>query len=182
MNRIPFFLLFLFALAACNLPLTQLPPTAAPQPSETTTATVAAYQPCYYVWAYQELPEITDELQAAIQKILPNAEARASAYGENCIAEDGSATFGAMETDFYICIPVEDLKDEAALGDIIVQVLTVVDQFPRPRVPGGKDGFVEFTFLGRDDQRVLRVPIPLGIQFRKDGLHGEELLKAIENQ
>ncbi len=191
-RKFSFGLICLLVLTACNLPLNFLPvePTAtrtktaapAPPPTETPTPTVPAYQPCAYTWAYKDLPDITSELQAAIQHILPEAEAHATAFGEDCVAQDGSATFGAMETDFYIRVPIEDLNDDNALGSIVEQVLPIIDEFPRPRVPGPMDGFVEFTFFIGNEQRVIRVPIPLGIQLRKDGLRGAELLRAIEEQ
>jgi hypothetical protein len=134
------------------------------------------------MWASQDLPEITTELQIEIQKIVPEAKARASAYGENCVTADGSiSTFGAMETDFYITIPVADFNDNETLGNLVEQVLQVTDQFPRPRVPGGQDGFVEFTFTSGNDRRIVRVNVQLGIALRAKGLHGAELIQALEN-
>ena len=140
----------------------------------------APSQPCAYTWAYENLPDITAELQTAIQKILPEAEARATAFGEDCVAQDGSATFGAMETDFYFIISVGDLADNETLGTLIEQALSVTDDFASPRVPGPQAGFVEFTFRTGTEQRVVRVPIPLGKRLREQGLRGAELLKAIE--
>jgi len=149
--------------------------------TETPTATAAAeYMPCAYVWAYENLPEISTELQAAVQAILPEASARAQAFGEDCVAADGSSTFGAMETDFYVTLSVPDLTDTEALGTLVEKVLSVVDGFPRGRVPGGQDGFVEFTFRSGDQQRILRVPIPRGVEVRQQGLHGAELIQALE--
>ena len=137
-------------------------------------------QPCAYTWAYENLPDITAELQAAIEKILPEAEAHATAFGEDCVAQDGSVTFGAMETDFYLRVPVSDLYDDETLGSFVEQVLSITDGFESPRVPGPKDGFVEFTFLNGTEQRIVRVQIPLGKQMRGQGLHGAELLNALE--
>ena len=34
--------------------------------TETPTASASANQPCAYMWAYQDLPEISAELQAAV--------------------------------------------------------------------------------------------------------------------
>lgn len=88
-----------------------------------------------------------------------------------------------METDFYVRVNVEDLKDDAALGTMVEQALTIIiEQFPRPIVPGGQDGFVEFTFVAGSEQRVLRVPIPRGKELLEQGLHGAELLQALEGQ
>jgi len=176
-------LLCLLLLASCNLPRpASVPPTdtVTPSAAPVTEIPAAASQPCYYVWASQGLPEISAELQTALQAILPEATARAAAFGEDCVAQDGSSTFGAMETDFYLTIPVADLQDNEALGAAIERVLAVVDGFLRPRVPGPNDGFVEFTFTSASDQRVLRVPIPLGKELRGKGLRGAALLEALE--
>jgi len=156
------------------------PKTAPAIPDTPSPIAAAPSQPCAYTWAYENLPDITAELQAAIQKILPEAEARATAFGEDCVAQDGSAAFGAMETDFYFIISVGDLADNETLGTLIEQALSVTDDFASPRVPGPQAGFVEFTFRTGTEQRVVRVPIPLGKRLREQGLRGAELLKAIE--
>jgi len=157
------------------------PKTAPAIPDTPSPIAAAPSQPCAYTWAYENLPDITAELQAAIQKILPEAEARATAFGEDCVAQNGSAAFSAMETDFYIRVLVTDLNDDVALGNLIEQLLPMIDQFPRERLLGPNDGFVEFTFfLLGDAQRVVRVPIPLGRQLREQGLRGAELLQALE--
>lgn len=165
-----------FALAQGTL----TPETAPAIPDMPSPTAAAPSQPCAYTWAYEDLPDVTAELQAAIQKILPEAEARATAFGENCAAQNGSVTFSAMETDFYVSISVGDLADNEMLGTLIEQALSVTDGFASPRVPGPQVGFVEFTFRNGTEQRVVRVPIPLGKQLRDQGLHGAELLKAIE--
>ena len=163
-------LLLLLALAACATPAASTP-----------SSHPAEFQPCAYLWASQELPEISAALQAGIQQQMPEASARASAYGENCVAPDGTSTFSAMETDFYLTIPAADLKDDAALGALVEQALAVIDQFSAPRVPGPKEGFVEFTFTHGGDQRIVRVPIQLGKAVRAQGLHGAALIQAAEN-
>lgn len=175
----------LTAAAASLFALTQGTLTAdisAPLTETPTETSPAVPQPCAYTWAYKDLPEVSAELQAAVQAILPEASAHAAAFGEDCVASDGSATFGAMETDFYLRIPVADLNDDAALGNLIGQLLPILlDQFPRERLLGPKDGFVEFTFFLGENQRVLRVPIPLGKELREQGLNGAELMNAIHS-
>ena len=160
------------------------PVTTTPKDTATVSITVVEeYKPCYFVWAYQDLPEIGQEFQSALESIFPEAKTRVNAYGENCVAEDGSATFGALETDFYVTLPVDDLNDEATLGEIVEQTLTlIIEQFPRPIVPGGQDGFVEFSFVAGNETHILRAPIPLAKELLEKGLHGAELLQALENQ
>lgn len=168
----------IFALAQTTLAPTKSPPVVENGPSPTVAAPSG---PCAYTWAYESLPEISAEFQTAIQTIIPEAEAHATAFGEDCVYEDGSATFGAMQTDFYLRVPVSDLFDDEALGSFIEKVLSITDGFASPRVPGPQEGFVEFTFLNGTEQRIVRVPIPMGKRVREQGLRGAELLKALEN-
>lgn len=156
------------------------PASSAPFVTDEPTLTMSTPGQCYFVWATQELTDLSAEYQTAVQTVAPEAEARAAAFGENCVAADGSSTFGAMETDFYISLPVPDLADAEQLGTIIGQALVVTDGFARPRVPGGQDGFVEFTFRSGNEQRVLRVPIPRGRELRSRGLRGAELFQALQ--
>ncbi|MFZ5855474.1 MAG: hypothetical protein ACOYZ6_01460 [Chloroflexota bacterium] len=151
-------------------------------PTITPTETVMANQPCAYTWAYKDLPEISAEFEASVKAALPEANAHALAFGEDCVAADGSSTFLAMETDFYVILSVTDLDDYELLGNFIEQVLPIVDGFAPPHVPGPKEGFVEFTFRNGENQRVLRVPLSLGRELRERGLHGAELIAAIESQ
>ena len=151
-------------------------------PTVTPTETVTASQPCAYTWAYKDLPEISAEFEASVKTVLPEANAHALAFGEDCVVADGSSTFLAMETDFYVILSVTDLNDDELFGNFIEQVLPIVDGFAPPRVPGPKEGFVEFTFRNGENQRVLRIPLPLGRELRERGLHGAELIAAIEAQ
>ena len=147
-----------------------------------TLTEINAPRQCAYTWAYKDLPEISAEFQAEVQAVIPEAEARATAFGENCVYEDGSATFSAMETDFYVIIRVADITTNETLTIFIEQILPIVDGFGPPRVPGPNEGFVEFTFRNGEEQHILRVPIPLGKQVRERGLHGVELMQALETK
>ncbi len=137
--------------------------------------------PCAYTWAYHDLPEVSAKFEAAVQTLLPEASAHANAFGEDCVSADGRAvSFTAMETDFYVVISVTDLNDNETLGGFIAQVLPALDHFAIGSVPGPKDGFIEFIFRAGEDQRVLRVPLPLGRELREKGVSGAELIAAIE--
>jgi hypothetical protein len=168
-------LLGVLILGACTFLLrsfiSSLTQTITPTPSVTITPT---YEGCYYVWANQSLPEITKKLDAAIRKLQPTASANASAFGENCVYADGHSTFGAMETDFYVQLSIENRSDEDAMGNWIAQVMPLIDQLTG--VPGGP-GYVEFSF--QDNQPsplVVRVPIR---QYKSEaqGLSGAELFR-----
>ncbi len=134
-----------------------------PEPAPGTDSPTAppTYEGCAYVWAYEDLPEISEAFDAAVHELIPGASGRAQAFGENCVYGDGHADFGAMETDFYVSLKAKDLHDETALGDQMAQIMMMVLQrFPRANLPGGQDGFVEFAFsAGETDTLIVRVPI-----------------------
>lgn len=155
-----------------TLPPTEPPPTSA-----------AANQPCAYTWAYHDLPEVSAEFESAVKALIPEAEAHVTAFGEDCLDADGRAvSFGAMETDFYVFIPVLELNDNKRMGDLIAKILPILDLFPLSKVSGPNEGFVEITFHAGEDQRVFRIPLPRGRQLREQGLRGGELIEAIEAQ
>ena len=118
-----------------------------------------AYEGCAYTWAYHDAPELTKKFNDAIQVIHPEAHANANFFGEDCVYADGHSTFGAMETDFYVRIPVEDFSAEEDFGNLIKQVLEIVIALPDNEIQGSK-GFVEFSFIrGEVEQITLRVAI-----------------------
>ncbi|MEW5940804.1 MAG: hypothetical protein AB1750_14135 [Chloroflexota bacterium] len=172
-------LLCLLLLASCGSPTTP-PAPATPTPTPSVRGPNSGLDPCYYTWAYEPLPEISAEFQDALQAVIPNAEGRAQAYGEKCVKKDHTSTFSAMETDFNVTLPVPDLTDDEAIGQLVEQVLEVADQFAPPRVPGPNDGIVTFFVTSGPDNRIFRVTIPRGRELREQGLHGAALLQAIE--
>lgn len=144
---------------------TQSPPietlTASPEVLDGATDTaIPQPEPCGYQWAYQDLPELTAEFDDAIKSLNPEASGRAQAFGENCVQADGDSTFGAMETDFYARLPVDDLSKEDDFGNWMAQAMEVVVEIPREKLQGPNYGFVEFTFEKSEAERiVVRVPI-----------------------
>src|SRR5262249_15645497 len=114
-------------------------------------------------------------LDKAIKAINPDAKAWATAFGEDCVYADGHATFGAMETDFYVHLNVSDLSDFEAFGNWIIQAMNIIDSLPRDMIKGPQPGFVEFSFIKNDTEQVI-VHVPI----QKDhdeavGKSGEEL-------
>lgn len=137
---------------------------------------------CGYQWAYHSAPELSKSFDAAIKALNPEAEGRAEFFGEDCIHTDGTSTFGAMETDFYVRLPVEDLSKEDDFGNWAAQVMEIVIAVPREELQGPKDGFVEFTFEKNDMERIIfRIPIQ---QYKSEaqGKSGTELFKLFYNQ
>lgn len=142
-----------------DLPLT--PPTDSTSTAEEVLSTDApALQGCAYSWAYQDAPELTQKLESRIQELNPKASATATQFGEDCHKTDGSVTFGVMQTDFKVRLPVDDLTKEEEFGNWIAQVLNVVTGIPREEIPGPNYGFVEFWFEKNETERIaFRVPI-----------------------
>lgn len=127
--------------------------------TETIEISTPTYAGCAFVWAYHDAPELTEKVDMAVRALDERASARASLFGEDCVYGDGHSTFGVMETDFYVHLPVEDLTAEEALGDRIAQVLPIITQIPREQIQGNY-GFVEFWFEKNEaEQIILRVPI-----------------------
>ena len=158
-----------------------------PQPAGTdeplviaVTPGVETSNPCAFTWAYRDLPDVSAELESALKAVIPEASAHVSAFGEDCVSADGRAVrFSALETDFYVVIPVADLQDNETLGNRIAQILPLMDNFPLSNVSGPKEGFLEIVFRAGEDQRVFRIPLPLGRELREQGLRGAELIGAI---
>lgn len=141
-----------------------LPPTHTSSPTEVETNTAteepSAFQGCAYTWAYRDAPELTQAINAKVKGLNPNADAVATQFGEDCLKADGSVTFGVMQTDFKVRLPVDDLTREDDFGNWIAQVMQAVIEIPREDIPGPNFGFVEFRFEKNDAEHIaLRVPI-----------------------
>src|SRR5208337_4299561 len=108
-----------------------------------------------FVEATQNLPDLSVQVDNAIKQLQPDASGRAEAYGENCVyASSGQSTFSAMETDFYITVNVESLKDDNELGSWVLSSMKIVKALPSDAIAGPQAGFVEFTFKTADDQKI----------------------------
>src|SRR4030042_1930197 len=95
-----------------------LRPTPTSSPQASLTDTPPSYEECGWTWSTRPLPELTDQLQAALDAAgIPGATARAYAFGENCLARSGTVKrFARMENDFDVQLEVADLLDLRALG------------------------------------------------------------------
>jgi hypothetical protein len=118
-----------------------------------------AYEGCGFMWAYHNAPDLTEKINTAVRNLYPDASARAEFFGEDCVFADGSAKFSAMETDFYVQLPVDNLTDEETFGNWMAQVLPLIVQTPEEEIQGNY-GFVEFSFIKSEAERIIfRVPI-----------------------
>jgi hypothetical protein len=148
-------LLLTLVLSACSpgLPSTEAasgPPTDLP-PTEQIETSTSINPNCAYQWAYQDLPELSTELQQAIQALQPGAQANAFVFGEDCVYADGSRKFLAMETDFNLTLQVTDLTDEDAFGEWIVKAMQIILNIPKEKIIGPRPGRVSIIFQS-DDQ------------------------------
>ncbi len=109
---------------------------------------------CGYMWAYHDDPELTATVDEAIRLLDPTASAFAQQFGEDCVYEDGHSTFSAMETDFYIHLPVADLTTEQDFGNWVKQAMDIVTALPDDSIQG-KKGFVEFAFTKTDSEKII---------------------------
>jgi hypothetical protein len=159
-----------------------------PAATVTSAATVTATtEPprCFYNWAQQDLPDLSKQIQAAMDAAgITGAEAIAGAFGEDNICLDAQGkettrTFSAMETDFYITLHVPDFADREALGNLLDQVLAVLEQFPPDKTPGPQPGRIAITFAVGEQKHNLSFTITEAADARRRGLKGAALLEAL---
>jgi hypothetical protein len=168
------------AMSACQQSpySTQMPVATLDATSTTAPDLSGLNEPCAFVEAHQDLPDITNQVDGALKLLQPEASARAVAYGENCVSASGNSSFGAMETDFYVTVNATDLNDDDELGTWVLDVMSALEPFKPGVVPGPENGFVEITFQTDNHQRILHISINA---FRRlpSGLHGAEIVQAL---
>jgi len=150
------------------------------QPPDGNIPTVPpASEGCGYMWATQNLTDLTLVLQAAIKNLQPDAESYAFAFGEDCIYQDGHKTFSAMETDFNVTMPATDLTDENALGEWIVRVMEVIGDLPAEKIVGPRPGRVTIIFMSGTDQKFVQFYIDK-YQALDPNMNGWEIYQALQ--
>jgi hypothetical protein len=187
-------LLCLTIILACNLPRPVPTPDLEPAPVKKTstpllptltpTATEYPYEQCGWNWATQPLPDLSAQVQSAMEAAgLTGVTAIAEAYGENCLNANGEAVrFAAMETDFRVTVQVSSLTDRESLGNLLEQILIVLDQFPVGATPGPQAGYVGVTFQTKDNELRLWFLVNDGESARVLGLRGAALLDKLQNK
>ena len=111
-----------------------------------------------------------------------DGNARAQAFGEDCVYSNGESEFHALETDFYVTLMVDDLSDEDELGDWISRIMPELEKIPRDKLMGPQEGFCEFKFTQNDDEFVI-VRVPLD-KYRTEAnrLKGAELYRLFSEK
>ncbi len=174
-------LLLTILLAACNLRSSNQDLRSGP--TIETPGAGGGYTQCAWVWDTQALPELSAEVQSALEAAgLTGVTASAEVYGEDCITASGEVDhFAAMETDFRITVQAASLNDREALGTSLEQILVVLDAFPPESTPGPQSGYVGVTFQAGSDELRLWFTADEGKSARALGLHGAALLDKLQN-
>lgn len=143
-------------------------------------ADTSATMPCGYAWAQQDLSEIGQRFNADLQRLIPEATGGAYAFGEDCVHEDGSRTFGAMETDFTVDIPVSALTDEPALGAYLESLIPFLAAYPTDSLPARLNRIDVRFFVSEQEFRYVRFELGTGVAAYEQGLRGAELLRELD--
>lgn len=144
--RLASVLLVSAALWACAPPRSPALTVVQVGPSPTSEAVPSGVAACYYVWTSQELPALSQVVQSGMQQVAAGGSGGAYAYGEDCVAADGTRAFTPMETDFTVSLPATDLKDEEQLGNLMAAAMRVIDLLPKDQLVGPRPGRVQFFF------------------------------------
>ena len=170
--------LCLILLNACSLPPTQTPPTF---PATQPPTSSSGYGNCGYQWAQQGLPELSEEIQQAVQGLQSSAQANAFAFGENCIHADGHANFIAMETDFNITLQATNITDANECGEWVVKIMQVILDIPKDEIMGPRPGRVSMSFQAGSEQKNFNFYIDR-YQALSTGLSNTEICTALQTQ
>ncbi|GAP05834.1 hypothetical protein ATHL_00675 [Anaerolinea thermolimosa] len=153
------------------------------QPVENEATLTPTSLPCAYAWAEQSLPDLTAEVQRALDVAgLNRVEALAVAYGENCVdtLNNQVVSFSVMETDFYFTVVVEDTGNREALGNLIYQLLLITEQFPPGKAPGPNPGLLTVLFQDEKQNVQVRAKLVDALAAKTRGLRGSALLEALQ--
>ena len=138
---------------------------------------------CSWQWATQPLPDLSADVAAALTGAdFPVIEAGASAYGENCVRQDGTVDhFATMQTEFDITLAIASLDDRETLGNLVADVVAVLmDEFPVSETPGPNLGQIRLRFVTDDgERRLLLDRSDIAQHLTRGDLRGAALLDAL---
>lgn len=147
-----------------------------------TPSPTAEYMQCGWSWATHPLPDLTEQVQAAITDAgLIQVTVRVVAFGEDCIPQNANTTgyFATMETDFDVQITVASLDDEAAIGEQVGAVLDVLAAFPPDATPGPQPGYISIHAVSESGEQYWRFSVTQAESARAAGLTGAALLATL---
>jgi len=167
----------------CSILLTACEtPQSGDKPTATATVATAGNEQCAYSWATQLLPDESARIQVLFtQANMADYQVKAVAYGENCVAGDGSlVSFSASETDIYVTVAVPNLQDRNDLGARVYALMQVLGRIGFA-LPGSNEGYLGVTFQQGDQNIQLWVPRYAASQAVADGLRGADLLDTLQS-
>jgi hypothetical protein len=154
-------------------------------PSTTTIESAA----CGWMWATQINPELSAQVQQQLMQVLvtvDSVEARAEAFGENCLNADGSVRyFATMQTDFRVMVqisslPLNDLPAaEVIVAPIMLDILRVLADYPVGQTPGPMPGQISIEFPAGNKPYWLAVDYNTAMDALDQNLTGNDLLDAL---
>jgi hypothetical protein len=155
-------------------------PTEAPVISPTITLTSTPVV-CNFQETTKDLPELSSSFQQSIQALQPEAQARAYAFGENCVGWGRNiVSFSARGTVFSVSLQVDDWANESVLGKRIVQVMEVIEKIPAEQIAGPSPVQVNIAFRSSTD-RFIYFSID---QYKElpSGLNYAEIYEAVKTK
>jgi hypothetical protein len=137
--------------------------------------------PCAYAWAYQEAPGVPERARQALEAAgLAPTSVAAQVFGENCVGADGAVRqFLTMGTTVTAELPVADLADQAALGELVATVTAALSGMGE--TPGGELE-ARLIFSAGGETRALQYAIRIAQQHIEAGSSGAELLALLGYQ
>jgi hypothetical protein len=159
--------------------------TQSPEQSQSQPAGSLSETPCAYIWASQSLPEESRQIEQLLNQAgMRNVRVVAEAYGENCVTAEGQIIrFAVMQTDIRLFINVQNLSDQAELGNLTRNLLKIITDIPVTDLPGSQPGYIGIQFISEQEE-------VLNLWFRRDvavellqaGVEGEELLQKLQRK
>lgn len=185
----PLFLLLIWLLAACGQGISSESATASPG-TETTlpstlTASASSGHSCYYNWATQSLPDLSARIQKAIDDSgLKGVTASADAYGENCYdnVTNQVVSFASMETDIQATARVKSIQDTDDLGSLLERILAILEGLPAQSLSAGHLGYIGITYQAGEASMRLWFTDQDARAARGRGLHGADLIAALQQK
>ena len=188
MRRFLLFFLSLFLLSGCKAwasrwaplptsfptPLTRQPPT--PEPTSTFDPKL-----CIYVEVFQPLPDLTSDLLNLYDLAgFRDLEVWAEAYGQVCLDQDKEARgFLPRQTNIRLALNIASLEDLDQVGEVVRDLLEVLESVPQAELPGPDIGTFSITFFSGGSQVQFLFPIDLGRRAYQQGLTGQDLLDVL---
>ncbi|MCX7976807.1 MAG: hypothetical protein N2646_07005 [Bellilinea sp.] len=159
--------------------------TQSPEQGQSQPAGSLSETPCAYIWASQSLPEESRQIEQLLNQAgMRNVRVVAEAYGENCVTAEGQIVrFAVMQTDIRLFINVQNLSDQAELGNLTRNLLKIITDIPVTDLPGSQPGYIGMQFISEQEE-VLNVWFrrDVAVELLQAGVEGEELLQKLQRK